>query len=255
MWKQLFLSFACGWLHVLCWCRSRSWHWPSCLWKEALQRACLIRRRGSLLGLVTPQKAMVMSPVLCVHKCALVHTALDGGCFSWCLWCGSCVWAFTCMYVYVFVCVYFVRGWQPVPLTASGTSSPPMYEVGRHDNHSSYALTEPFLWTVPAKDTVTVHAKWPGWYGQCLDLEDGVLTPEAQACPLLTLMSFWATLPHSPLAHTGLCRSQCHKVRWLSTQGSALPIMVPGELKEPESKMAGGKWVERWKALQFYHLV
>lgn len=68
--SSLFFSFACHWLHVLYWCLvPGTWHWPSCLWKEALQLACLIRRKESLLGLVTPQKPMVMFHcTLCPHR-------------------------------------------------------------------------------------------------------------------------------------------------------------------------------------------
>lgn len=67
--SSLFFSFACHWLHVLYWCLvPGTWHWSSCLWKEALRLACLIRRKESLLGLVTPQKPMVMFDCnLCPH--------------------------------------------------------------------------------------------------------------------------------------------------------------------------------------------
>lgn len=65
--SSLFFSFACHWLHVLYWCLVPG-TWPSCLWKEALQLACLIRRKKSFLGLVTPQKPMVMFHcTLCPH--------------------------------------------------------------------------------------------------------------------------------------------------------------------------------------------
>lgn len=87
-WVPCVFSFACHWLHVLCWCLvPGTWHWPSCLWKEALQLVCLMRRKESLLGLVTPQKAMVMFHCtlcphcvclcVCVSLCRLAHnTAL-----------------------------------------------------------------------------------------------------------------------------------------------------------------------------------
>lgn len=77
--SSLFFPFACHWLHVLCWCLvPGTWHWPSCLWKEALQLVCLMRRKESLLGLVTPQKAMVMFHcTLCPHcMCLCVRISL-----------------------------------------------------------------------------------------------------------------------------------------------------------------------------------
>lgn len=77
--SSCFFPFACHWLHVLCWCLvPGTWHWPSCLWKEALQLVCLMRRKESLLGLVTPQKAMVMFHcTLCPHcMCLCVRISL-----------------------------------------------------------------------------------------------------------------------------------------------------------------------------------
>lgn len=100
-----------------------SWHWPSCLWKEVLRRACLIRRKGSLLGLVTLQRPMVMSPMLSVCKCVLVHTDCMGECCCWCLvfvWVGcGCVdacahtRALFCWYMFVCVCIYEERTTDP----------------------------------------------------------------------------------------------------------------------------------------------
>ena len=88
-----------------------SWHWPSCLWQEVPRRACLIRRKGSLLGLVTLQRPMVMSPMLSVCKCVLVQTYCTGQCGScWLGWGGGgiCVHTHTCflLLVYVCMCVY-----------------------------------------------------------------------------------------------------------------------------------------------------
>lgn len=82
--SSLFFSFACHWLHVLCWCLvPGTWHWPSCLWKEALQLVCLMRRKESLLGLVTPQKAMVMFHcALCPHCTCLCVMYLCADCLE-----------------------------------------------------------------------------------------------------------------------------------------------------------------------------
>ena len=96
-----------------------SWHWPSCLWQEVPRRACLIRRKGSLLGLVTLQRPMVMSPMLSVCKCVLVHTDCTGECCSWCLVCVGGVYVcthtrvFFCWYMFVCVCIYEGRTTDP----------------------------------------------------------------------------------------------------------------------------------------------
>lgn len=115
----LFLSFARGWLHARYWCLvPGSWKWPSCLWKEELQQACLIRRKGSLLGLVTPQKPMVTFPVPCMLMYVATYRTGWEGIFLDGLWSCGHVCLYVCVYICMCVCV-FVREWnsvsQPLP--------------------------------------------------------------------------------------------------------------------------------------------
>lgn len=181
MWKlsSLFLSFARGWLPVLYWCLvPGSWHWSSCLWKEALRWACWIRRKESLLGLVTPQKPMVMSLCsVCVTVCADTYWSGQQGVPLGSLWCGSCVFVCVCARVHMCICVYWCVLWGHGNLSFAKPLLHHLLLCLKSEYmtvSSSYCPMEPFLWVVLANIKVIVKANllliravpwFRRWYG------------------------------------------------------------------------------------------